>query len=248
MDIAALKAEAEKATADYNAALKAEADKFEAEASARGYVPSRLRSAASVPINRAEDPTPDNKEKKGKAGMPNGDEDDKNCDDAKGKSAKTALAPASLPTPPSASDVHDPSAIAELCAVAGRTDLIAGYLKEKKSLSAVITDLNKIRFEKSSSSSLIPSFGTATAEGLESVFQVADTLMANSGGKMKRSDAILQAVRMNPKAYRQYEDERETAALTRSGVESYVYAVAPKLASFGLSTASGASYVSRPMA
>jgi len=157
-----------------------------------------------------------------------------------------AAAPA--PAPPAATaNMVDAAAVDEifdLCAMSGLDnpdvkDYVAKFNSKTMTMADIRKDLLEKRAKKSSETQVGALFGTASGDSLNSVMQKVNSLVANSGGAISKSQAMEQVLKSNPDMYMQYDNERAIASLSPLGIRNYVNQAKSEFAGLGLSTEIG---------
>lgn len=131
--------------------------------------------------------------------------------------------------------------IAELCTMTGNesrcAELVAKAEKGETTLSAIRAEFLEQRSKASHANLTSASHsGTgATGSALDRMEQMAQTIVQNSGGKIRKSAAYEQVLLANPEIYEAYEDEQAQAIQGgRKAKREYVARMAPRFKSMGL--------------
>jgi signal peptide peptidase SppA len=135
----------------------------------------------------------------------------------------------------SAAQVTDMHAISELCMIAGKPELAAGFILDNKSLADVRKIMLDARASASAANPVNSSFGAVSTNALDTIQKQA-TVLAASGSGMSPSKALEAVLRANPALYESMEEERSAAMVTPSGRKQYLQSLAQRMPSLGLSS------------
>jgi len=131
--------------------------------------------------------------------------------------------------------------IAELCSIAGRTDLLAGYLMQGSTVDQVIADLQAQRAATShanqTDSSHAAGAGGAGSSPLDRMEAAARQLMAQNPS-MSKAKAYETVMHTQPQLYEEYNDERMTALGSHTTSKKYVAALEQRFRAMNIGTLS----------
>lgn len=126
--------------------------------------------------------------------------------------------------------------IADLCAMVGKDNRSADFIRNKTPVAVVRKALIDARAEESASTAVNSSFGSVATDAFSAIIAQTDALVASSGGSLTSAAAMSKVIKSNPKLYAQYNQERTNASMTTQGTEQYIGRASALMSSLGLSS------------